>query len=105
MPLSGARWDAPYRANVAPFAATPRDDARTTAGTWTREGTGRKRQRGAVRVSCEELTYRDGAGGTPAPRLGDGSGTVGVDDEDGLMSRLVGVGETPTPRPRDVIGQ
>ena len=36
---------------------------------------------------------------------GDGPGTVGVDDKDGLMSRLVGVGETPTPRPRDVIGQ
>ena len=36
---------------------------------------------------------------------GDGPGTVGVDDEDGLLSRLVGVGETPTPRPRDVIGK
>ncbi|MDQ0291736.1 hypothetical protein J3R75_003843 [Oligosphaera ethanolica] len=35
----------------------------------------------------------------------DGPGTVGVDDEDGLMSRLVGVGETPTPRPRDEIGK
>ena len=57
------------------LAAPPRGDARTTAGTWTREGTGRERQRGAVRVSCEELTSRDGAGGTPAPRLGDGRAT------------------------------
>jgi len=48
---------------------------RFAAGTWTREGTGRERQRGAVRVSCEKLTSRDGAGETPAPRLGDGRAT------------------------------
>ena len=47
-------------------------DARTTAGIWARDGTG------------------------------DGPGAVGVDDRDGLMSRLVGVGETPTPRPGEV---
>ena len=74
MPLSGAVGRAVPRQGGA-LAATPRGDARTTAGTWTREGTVRERQSGAVRVSCEELASRDGAGGTPAPRPEDGRTT------------------------------
>ena len=56
--------------------APPRGDALITAGTWTRDGAGRERQSGAVWVSCEELTSRDGAGGTPAPRMGEGRARV-----------------------------
>ena len=74
MPLSGAVGrDVPRQCGA--LAATPWGDARTMAGTWAREGTGRERQSGAVRVSCEELTSRDGAGGTPAPRPEDGRAT------------------------------
>ena len=74
MPLAGAVGrDVPRQCGA--LQAPPRGDALITAGTWTREGAVRERQRGAVRVSCEELTSRDGAGGTPAPRLGDGRAT------------------------------
>ena len=38
---------------------------------------------------------------TRTGRTGDGPGTVGVDGVGGVMSRRVGVGETPTPRPGD----
>ena len=74
MPLPGA-VGRKVPGGCGALAMPPRGDARTTAGTWTREGAVRERQRGAVRVSCEELTSRDGAGGTPAPRLGDGRAT------------------------------
>jgi len=42
-----------------------------------------------------------GVGETPTPRLGDGRATVGGDDRGGQMGRLAGVGETPTPRLED----
>ena len=60
----------------------------------------RQRSHGGPRVAAASSRCAHGSCGG-----GDGPGTVGVDDEDGLMSRLVGVGETPTPRPRDVIGK
>jgi hypothetical protein len=100
MPLSGAVGrDVPRQCGA--LAATPWGDARTMAGTWAREGTGRERQSGAVRVSCEELTSRDGAGGTPAPRPEDGRATGrGLASGDGAgvtMSSIASLAQSASP--------